>query len=92
VDAAVVDHAARAGARVHPAWAMAHHYLVVSDRHLCDVEEHADGWKGYESARHLFDPGRLAPGLHNASTVTFDDGPARLALTSECPGDDPRRR
>lgn len=34
---------------------MAQHYLVVSDLHLCDVEEHADGWKAYKSARHVFD-------------------------------------
>jgi UDP-2,3-diacylglucosamine pyrophosphatase LpxH len=33
-----------------------HRYLVVSDLHLCDVEEHADGWKAYKSARHVFDP------------------------------------
>ena len=30
-------------------------YFVVSDLHLCDVEEHTDGWKAYKSARFLFD-------------------------------------
>ncbi|MCU0693760.1 MAG: hypothetical protein MUF54_20420, partial [Polyangiaceae bacterium] len=30
-------------------------YLVVSDLHLCDVEEHQDGWKAYKSARHVID-------------------------------------
>lgn len=34
---------------------MARAYFVVSDLHLCDVEEHADGWKAYKSARFLFD-------------------------------------
>lgn len=30
-------------------------YLVLSDLHLCDVEEHADGWKVYKRATYLFD-------------------------------------
>jgi len=30
-------------------------YLVLSDLHLCDVEEHPDGWKVYKSARFHFD-------------------------------------
>ena len=34
---------------------MADRYLIVSDLHLCDVEEHDDGWKAYKSARFLFD-------------------------------------
>lgn len=34
---------------------MADRYLVVSDLHLCDVEEHADGWRYYKSARYGFD-------------------------------------
>lgn len=33
----------------------AHRYLVVSDLHLADVEEHADGWMAHKSARYLFD-------------------------------------
>lgn len=32
-----------------------HHYLVVSDLHLADVEDHADGWKQHKSSRRLFD-------------------------------------
>jgi UDP-2,3-diacylglucosamine pyrophosphatase LpxH len=32
-----------------------HRCLVVSDLHLCDVEEHHDGWKAYKSSRHVFD-------------------------------------
>ena len=34
---------------------MGNRYLVVSDLHLCDVEEHDDGWKAYKSARYLAD-------------------------------------
>lgn len=34
---------------------MARAYFVVSDIHLCDVEDHADGWKAYKSARFSFD-------------------------------------
>ena len=34
---------------------MANGYLVLSDLHLCDVEEHADGWKSYKSERFTFD-------------------------------------
>jgi UDP-2,3-diacylglucosamine pyrophosphatase LpxH len=34
---------------------MARRYLVLSDLHLCDVEEHADGWKAYKRRRYLFD-------------------------------------
>lgn len=45
----------RAVASRYPNGAMAQRYLIVSDLHLCDVEDHADGWKAYKSARHLFD-------------------------------------
>lgn len=34
---------------------MSNHYLVVSDLHICDVEEHDDGWKAYKSARCTID-------------------------------------
>ncbi len=34
---------------------MANRYLVLSDLHLCDVEEHSDGWKAYKSGRYLSD-------------------------------------
>jgi hypothetical protein len=50
----------------------AHHYLVVSDLHLCDVEDHPDGWKRHKSSDWVFDDEldalvarfetRLAPG------------------------------
>lgn len=35
--------------------AMGNRYLVLSDLHLCDVEDHADGWKAYKSARYGVD-------------------------------------
>jgi UDP-2,3-diacylglucosamine pyrophosphatase LpxH len=34
---------------------MGNQYLVMSDLHLCDVEEHADGWKAYKRARYVID-------------------------------------
>jgi UDP-2,3-diacylglucosamine pyrophosphatase LpxH len=34
---------------------MGNRYLVVSDLHLADVEDHPDGWKAYKSSRFLFD-------------------------------------
>ena len=33
----------------------AHHYLVVSDLHLADIEDHADGWKRHKSSAWVFD-------------------------------------
>lgn len=34
---------------------MGRRYLILSDLHLCDVEEHSDGWKLYKSAAYRFD-------------------------------------
>ncbi len=34
---------------------MPRRYLVLSDLHLCDVEEHEDGWKAYKRSTYLFD-------------------------------------
>ena len=54
-----------------------HRYLVVSDLHLCDVEEHADGWKAYKSGLHRFDPEferlvlRALDGLPPGATFTL---------------------
>jgi len=55
----------------------AHHYLVVSDLHLCDIEDHRDGWKRHKSSAWVYDDqldamvasfeARLAPG----DTFTF---------------------
>ena len=33
----------------------AHHYLVVSDLHLCDIEDHLDGWKRHKSSAWVYD-------------------------------------
>ena len=30
-------------------------YLIVSDLHLCDIEEHPDGWKHYKNERFSYD-------------------------------------
>ncbi len=32
-----------------------HHYLVVSDLHLCDIEDHADGWKRHKASAWVID-------------------------------------
>ena len=34
---------------------MARRYLIVSDLHLADVEDHADGWKYFKASRYLYD-------------------------------------
>jgi UDP-2,3-diacylglucosamine pyrophosphatase LpxH len=34
---------------------VADRYLIISDLHLCDVEEHPDGWKFFKSGRYLVD-------------------------------------
>lgn len=34
---------------------MANRYLVVSDLHLADIEDHRDGWKAYKHSRYVFD-------------------------------------
>ena len=34
---------------------MAKRYLIVSDLHLADIEDHSDGWKAYKHSRYLFD-------------------------------------
>ena len=31
------------------------HYLIVSDLHLADIEDHADGWKAHKHSRFCFD-------------------------------------
>jgi UDP-2,3-diacylglucosamine pyrophosphatase LpxH len=34
---------------------MGRRYLVVSDLHLCDVEDHPDGWKRYKRSEYVYD-------------------------------------
>lgn len=48
-------------------------YFVVSDVHLCDVEDHADGWKAYKSARFVADAD-----LDDAVADFLGDGPPSL--------------
>ena len=56
---------------------MGNKYLVLSDLHLCDVEDHADGWKWYKHSRYLFDEEFAALLERFASEATGDD---RLTL------------
>lgn len=64
-----------------------HHYLVVSDLHLADIEDHPDGWKRHKSSAWVYDEeldrmvasfeARLAPGDHltfvlNGDILDFD--------------------
>ena len=60
---------------------MGNRYLVVSDLHLTDVEDHADGWKAYKSSRYLFDD-ELA-----ALVQTFQDRDQGDTLTLLLNGD-----
>ena len=48
---------------------MGNRYLVLSDLHLCDVEEHADGWKAYKREKYLFD---RAPELSSLPELSID--------------------
>lgn len=60
----------------------AQHYLVVSDLHLCDIEDHADGWKRHKSSAWVYDDDldrmvagfetRLAPGDHLTFVLNGD--------------------
>ncbi|HEY3358181.1 MAG TPA: metallophosphoesterase [Polyangia bacterium] len=34
---------------------MGKRYLIISDLHLADVEDHADGWKAHKASRYVFD-------------------------------------
>lgn len=62
-------------------------YLIVSDLHLCDVEDHADGWKRYKSTEMVYDaelvslierfasesePGDLCTLVLNGDIIDFD--------------------
>lgn len=51
--------------------------LILSDLHLCDVEEHADGWKAYKSRRYLFDD-QLVDLI--ADFAAGDDGAERVLV------------
>jgi hypothetical protein len=76
---------------------MANRYLVVSDLHLCDVEDNPDGWMAYKSSRYLFDgefaellkdfQRRAAPG--DALTLVLNGDVFDFDLISEVPADPP---
>ncbi len=51
---------------------MANRYLVISDLHLTDIEDHADGWMYYKSSRFIFD-GEIAR-LVTAFTARAEKG------------------
>ena len=59
---------------------MGNRYLVVSDLHLCDVEDHADGWKRYKSAAFVFD-GQIAALVETFRTA--GDGEPTLVLNGD---------
>lgn len=61
---------------------MANRYLVVSDLHLCDVEEHADGWKAYKSERFTFD-GELAALLSRFEAAGAPDDALTFVLNGD---------
>ena len=52
---------------------MANRYLVVSDLHLCDVEDNPDGWMAYKSARYLFDGVVRTLEATTGQTMRMDD-------------------
>ncbi|MFH1532890.1 MAG: metallophosphoesterase [Pseudomonadota bacterium] len=55
-------------------------YLVVSDLHLADVEDHGDGWKYFKGSRYVFDED-LAALLRVFATQ--GDGPGTLILNGD---------
>jgi len=58
---------------------MATRYLVVSDLHICDLEEHDDGWKSYKSGRFSIDADFAA--LLSQVTASHEaSGPGELVL------------
>lgn len=50
-------------------------YLVLSDLHLCDVENHKDGWKSYKASKYLFDDefARLLESFASRADAEADD-------------------
>lgn len=57
-------------------------FLVVSDLHLCDIEEHADGWKAHKSARHSVDQD-LTDLLDTFADDSSDGRPRVLVLNGD---------
>ena len=72
-------------------------YLVVSDMHLCDVEEHPDGWKRYKARKFLVDD-EFRDLVQEVATETAEDKSLVLVLNGDiidfdlvtaCPDDPP---
>ncbi len=61
---------------------VADRYLIVSDLHLCDVEDHADGWKAYKSARFVFDD-ELAERVERFAARAAPDDRSTLVLNGD---------
>jgi len=57
-------------------------YLILSDLHLCDVEDHPDGWKDYKSSRYRFD-GELADLVRDAVRGRPEGVPFTLVLNGD---------
>jgi UDP-2,3-diacylglucosamine pyrophosphatase LpxH len=76
---------------------MVNRYLVLSDIHLCDVEEHADGWKAHKSGRFHHDEelealtaafeARAAPG--DSLTLVLNGDILDFDLVTAVPEDPP---
>ncbi len=61
---------------------MGNRYLIVSDLHLCDVEDHPDGWMYHKSSRYLFD-GPFADLLADFVAREAGRGPLTLVLNGD---------
>jgi len=61
---------------------MGNRYLVLSDLHLCDVEEHADGWKAYKRAKYVVDR-ELAALLEKFVATTSEGSEPVLVLNGD---------
>ena len=57
-------------------------YLIVSDLHLCDVEEHPDGWKAYKGSRFVFDD-EFAALVDRFAAAGPPDAPRTLVLNGD---------
>ncbi|MBW2700122.1 MAG: metallophosphoesterase [Deltaproteobacteria bacterium] len=58
---------------------MGRRFLVLSDLHLCDVEDHADDWMAYKSSRFVFDK-EVAALLRRFTEDAESDGDERVLV------------
>lgn len=76
---------------------MSNRYLVLSDLHLCDIEEHPDGWKAYKSARYspdadlaeLIDSFASQAGSHDSLTLVLNGDIFDFDLITAVPDNPP---